>query len=328
MVPGTSGQLFLVSCEDQHWTFNQIFSQVCNYQSVRARSLYFDTKLDAVQRQLMENVCKNVKKKSLLGHWIEAAMERGCVCLEGGCVLEPGWRFTSIFSHSLTHIHDILITWIWPSNGHNFTFSASCCRNKSLPDTLSDRFRHKCPTYPMPWRSGCCFKRLSAPLFPPFFPHRVSFCRGHTQNFCRRKWASTSEQILPSNRTFPLKSLVLQPGLRVVLCPRFSAENDAAEGPSWDGISTPCAVRLGSPERRNVDRNPERSELWARWSAPTRALLPPLSQLTLGAHSAQTPSHGHSVNYKYSFPVRNVKCLHSGTDFMKLYPWVYAFVQF
>lgn len=162
-------------------------------------------------------------------------------------------------------------------------------------------------------------------LFPP---HRVSFCRGHTQNFCRRKWASTSEQILPSNRTFPLKSLVLQPGLRVVLCPRFSAENDAAEGPSWDGISTPCAARLGSPERRNVDRNPERSELWARWSAPTRALLPPLSQLTLGAHSAQTPSHGHSVNYKYSFPVRNVKCLHSGTDFMKLYPWVYAFVQF
>lgn len=44
----------------------------------------------------------------------------------------------------------------------------------------------------------------------------------------------------------------------------------------------PLAFQLGSAQRRNVDENPERSDMWALRSSRTRAVLPPLSQLTTG----------------------------------------------
>lgn len=44
----------------------------------------------------------------------------------------------------------------------------------------------------------------------------------------------------------------------------------------------PVAFRLGSAQRINVDENPERSDMWAPRSSRTRAVLPPLSQLTTG----------------------------------------------
>ena len=138
-------------------------------------------------------------------------------------------------------------------------------------------------------------------------PYRVSIFLGNTQ-FLKEK---RSDHFRADSPGLFSSRLTCSPArLRVFLCPRFSTENVAAEGPSRDGISTLCAVRLGSARLFRTEKC--RRQAGARWSVgseifPSRsppAPRPARAGAQLGSGATSRPRR---LNDGYSFPVRSIK---------------------